>query len=250
MSGRSVPRRASCASNGRRNVNGETKRPPENPRAVSHSSGDRIRTCDLWVMSPASYRAAPPRDGEHNVTQWRRMQPNRVLSDGSALSSALHGRPDLRGLRPAPIPDRLGTDMTRTFATRAATAMIIAALSVSAAACDNQTGVPGATSSAPAVLAPLTTSTTTESDDLVDRRRRATAGLHPPSAPSPRHLDGRGPLHRPAGDPQPGRQAGRRGAAGQPGPDQGGQHPARRTSGRGVCPGGARKRPRRTWPSR
>ena len=24
-------------------------------------SGDRIRTCDLWVMSPASYRAAPPR---------------------------------------------------------------------------------------------------------------------------------------------------------------------------------------------
>ena len=26
-------------------------------------SGDRIRTCDLWVMSPASYRAAPPRVG-------------------------------------------------------------------------------------------------------------------------------------------------------------------------------------------
>src|SRR5215210_3749970 len=26
-------------------------------------SGDRIRTCDLWVMSPASYRAAPPRGG-------------------------------------------------------------------------------------------------------------------------------------------------------------------------------------------
>lgn len=25
------------------------------------SSGDRIRTCDLWVMSPASYRTAPPR---------------------------------------------------------------------------------------------------------------------------------------------------------------------------------------------
>ena len=24
--------------------------------------GDRIRTCDLWVMSPTSYRAAPPRD--------------------------------------------------------------------------------------------------------------------------------------------------------------------------------------------
>ena len=52
--------------------------------------------------------------------------------------------------------------MTRTSATRAATAMIIAALSVGAAACDNQSGLPGATSSAPAVLAPLTTSTTTK----------------------------------------------------------------------------------------
>jgi hypothetical protein len=52
--------------------------------------------------------------------------------------------------------------MTRTFATPAATAMIIAALSVSAAACDHQAGVPGGTSSAPAVLAPLTTSTTTK----------------------------------------------------------------------------------------
>ena len=40
------------------------KRPPEiSPRAVLPSSGDRIRTCDLWVMSPASYRAAPPRVG-------------------------------------------------------------------------------------------------------------------------------------------------------------------------------------------
>lgn len=40
--------------------------------------------------------------------------------------------------------------------------MIIAALSLSAAACDNQAGIPGATSSAPAVLTPLTTSTTTK----------------------------------------------------------------------------------------
>src|SRR5438046_2621887 len=32
------------------------------PIHLSHlCSGDRIRTCDLWVMSPASYRAAPPR---------------------------------------------------------------------------------------------------------------------------------------------------------------------------------------------
>ena len=30
-------------------------------RAVSTGSGGRIRTYDLWVMSPASYRAAPPR---------------------------------------------------------------------------------------------------------------------------------------------------------------------------------------------
>ena len=30
-------------------------------RALLLCSGDRIRTCDLWVMSPASYRAAPPR---------------------------------------------------------------------------------------------------------------------------------------------------------------------------------------------
>src|SRR6476619_1160468 len=37
---------------------------------ISAGSGDRIRTCDLWVMSPASYRAAPPRVGEHNLTGW------------------------------------------------------------------------------------------------------------------------------------------------------------------------------------
>lgn len=50
--------------------------------------------------------------------------------------------------------------MTRTATTRAATALLLATLSVSAAACDNETGVPGTTSSAPAVLAPLTASTT------------------------------------------------------------------------------------------
>src|SRR4029453_1446466 len=32
-------------------------------------SGGRIRTCDLWVMSPASYRAAPPRVGRTTVPQ-------------------------------------------------------------------------------------------------------------------------------------------------------------------------------------
>ena len=37
-----------------------TKTPSE--EGVLLSSGGRIRTYDLWVMSPASYRAAPPRD--------------------------------------------------------------------------------------------------------------------------------------------------------------------------------------------
>src|SRR6185312_8610181 len=41
-----------------------TKRPSDDlRRAVSAGSGGRIRTYDLWVMSPASYRAAPPRGG-------------------------------------------------------------------------------------------------------------------------------------------------------------------------------------------
>lgn len=53
--------------------------------------------------------------------------------------------------------------MNSTRAARAATAMIIAALSLGAAACDNESGLPGATSSSHAALAPLTTSTTTKS---------------------------------------------------------------------------------------
>ena len=44
---------------------------------TSRSSGDRIRTCDLWVMSPASYRAAPPRVGERKVTEASEQRPNR-----------------------------------------------------------------------------------------------------------------------------------------------------------------------------
>ena len=36
---------------------------------VKHGSGGRFRTYDLWVMSPASYRAAPPRDAGHNFTR-------------------------------------------------------------------------------------------------------------------------------------------------------------------------------------
>src|SRR6476659_6215430 len=63
---------------------GHRERPPEkSPRAVLPSSGDRIRTCDLWVMSPASYRAAPPRVGEHQVTEGARALPNRLLTSAS-----------------------------------------------------------------------------------------------------------------------------------------------------------------------
>src|SRR6185437_7674620 len=54
--------------------------PGESPGAVLPGSGDRIRTCDLWVMSPASYRAAPPRVGECQVTERVSRQPNRALS--------------------------------------------------------------------------------------------------------------------------------------------------------------------------
>ncbi len=30
-------------------------------------SGGRIRTCDLWVMSPTSYQTAPPRVAASNI---------------------------------------------------------------------------------------------------------------------------------------------------------------------------------------
>ncbi len=52
------------------------------------SSGDRIRTCDLWVMSPASYRAAPPR-AKHDL----QLQPvpyflmKRTLLEGSGTAA-------------------------------------------------------------------------------------------------------------------------------------------------------------------
>jgi hypothetical protein len=39
------------------------RRPPDLSGGLVLCSGGRIRTYDLWVMSPASYRAAPPRDG-------------------------------------------------------------------------------------------------------------------------------------------------------------------------------------------
>lgn len=52
--------------------------------------------------------------------------------------------------------------MTKNPATRAATALILAALTLGVAGCDNEAGVPGTSSSAPAVLAPLATSSTTK----------------------------------------------------------------------------------------
>ncbi len=39
-------------------------------------SGGRIRTCDLRVMSPASYRTAPPRVGETNFKRRAALKAN------------------------------------------------------------------------------------------------------------------------------------------------------------------------------
>src|ERR1700712_5809257 len=48
-------------TDGRRPRRRNATRPGAVAPGLVRSSGDRIRTCDLWVMSPASYRAAPPR---------------------------------------------------------------------------------------------------------------------------------------------------------------------------------------------
>jgi hypothetical protein len=47
---------------------------------VFPGSGGRIRTYDLWVMSPASYRAAPPRVGEDHPTRTVTGGANRVVT--------------------------------------------------------------------------------------------------------------------------------------------------------------------------
>ena len=74
-----------------------TKGPVTEVTGPSRRSGDRIRTCDLWVMSPASYRAAPPRVG----------------------STRLHGR--RAGLRTTPVtaPSHRSQDSPRAFRARA-----------------------------------------------------------------------------------------------------------------------------------
>ena len=54
--------------------------------ASPRSSGGRIRTCDLWVMSPASYRAAPPRVGTDDCT-------SRMRREGARLPRPPSGSP-------------------------------------------------------------------------------------------------------------------------------------------------------------
>src|SRR5690606_10347040 len=76
--------------------------------AVSPGSGDRIRTCDLWVMSPASYRTAPPRVGSTQFTH-----PFRPRSGGWVPPSDMgksHARPVVRtsGRCPEPPTVRAG----------------------------------------------------------------------------------------------------------------------------------------------
>src|SRR3954466_14421852 len=57
-------------------------------RAAPSCSGGRIRTCDLWVMSPASYRAAPPRVGENHPTSLRTTEGCGGLMPSPAPSAA------------------------------------------------------------------------------------------------------------------------------------------------------------------
>src|SRR5690348_5793112 len=83
------------------------------------SSGDRIRTCDLWVMSPASYRAAPPRVGRTQVTRPHGSHPTTPVTAsshryqgharlpvtvGTATYSPLGARDDAARMRSKPQP--------------------------------------------------------------------------------------------------------------------------------------------------
>ena len=77
-----VDRRSSAA--------GHEKRPASLP-ALS-SSGGRIRTCDLRVMSPTSYQTAPPRGGFSNVAPARPgVVRGRWLAGGHVLVSICPG---------------------------------------------------------------------------------------------------------------------------------------------------------------
>ena len=56
--------------------------------------GDRIWTCDLWVMSPTSYRTAPPRDKPLMVGLGRLELPTSRLS--GVRSNQLSYRPSFK----------------------------------------------------------------------------------------------------------------------------------------------------------
>ncbi len=68
------PRRSSSRPASARPNPAETRKPPGERRlpvrcdpAITPSSGGRIRTCDLRVMSPTSYQTAPPRGGQRTI---------------------------------------------------------------------------------------------------------------------------------------------------------------------------------------
>src|SRR3954454_19148013 len=62
------------------------KGPGQRTDRALRRSGDRIRTCDLWVMSPASYRAAPPRGGRAKVTRLAAPTPTAPVTASSHRS--------------------------------------------------------------------------------------------------------------------------------------------------------------------
>ncbi len=55
-------------------------------------SGGRIRTCDLWVMSPTSYRAAPPRDCRAIIVVFPVMSILKVVLKGNPVGISEVGR--------------------------------------------------------------------------------------------------------------------------------------------------------------
>src|SRR5688572_18813601 len=66
----------------------ERRRPGHRGDRAFRRSGGRIRTCDLWVMSPASYRAAPPRVGSTSLHGVERPSPGVRVTAPSHESQA------------------------------------------------------------------------------------------------------------------------------------------------------------------
>jgi hypothetical protein len=79
--------------------------------AVLPGSGGRIRTYDLWVMSPASYRAAPPRVGKRHPTRAVTGGANR---GGTAQPSPARWCCRVRHQRCPPLPGQLPCRTRRT----------------------------------------------------------------------------------------------------------------------------------------